>query len=111
MKKFYEKCDAQLLTKCQKFAEKNINSKGDYYVYREALDLYVQLIESLIKSHKEFDDAIKNETNKIIVLENSLEKDMSIVKFNQANYCLYLDVVAHNMIDKLKMIEKENRNI
>lgn len=110
MKKFYEKADNQVLARCQEFIEKNINSSGDYYVYKNALNLYVQLSEALIESQKEFDDAIKRETDQIIVLEDGFEKNMAIIKFNQKNYCLYLDIAAHNALEKLEAIEKNNRN-
>ncbi len=110
MKAFYEKANAEILTKCREFVRQNINSKGDYYAYRNALSLYAKLSESLIESQKEFDDAINSEANKIIVLENGVEKDIAIIKFNQTNYCLYLDAEAHDVLEKLEIIEKNNRN-
>ena len=110
MKAFHEKADNKMLAKCRVFVEENINSKGDYNVYISALSLYVQLRDALIKSHKEFDDAIISEINKNNTLEDDLERFIAKNKFNQINYYLYPDIEAHNVLEQLDTIEKNNRN-
>ena len=65
---FYEKADKKILEDCIQFIQKNKDSSGNYYIFKESLRLYIQLSKSLLDSHKDFDAAIINESNKIIEL-------------------------------------------
>lgn len=103
---FHEKADREILEECKAFAENNIHSTADYYAYKKALHLFIKLSESLIASHKDFDEAIQEETNKLPFLEDGPEKDIAVMKFVQANYRLALDVEAHCILNQLEMIYK-----
>lgn len=106
MKQFYEKADSIILDECKEFIVKNAQTNADYYVYSTALRWFIKLSESLIASHKDFDEAIKEETNKLLFLEDGPEKDVAVIKFVQANYRLVLDVEAHCILNQLEMIYK-----
>ena len=106
MKPFYEKADSTILEECKNFIEKNVQTIADYCAYREALRLFIKLSESLIASHEDFEEAIKEETNKLLFLEDGTEKDVAVIKFVQANYRLVLDVEAHRILNQLEMIYK-----
>lgn len=106
---FHEKADQDILNKCKTFIQMNSTSKSDYFVFREALQLYTNLSQSMLESHKDFDDAIKLEADKFIALEEDVSKDIAIIKFNQANYCLTLDVQAHQILEQLEEIQSNNR--
>ena len=106
---FYEKADEKILEKCILFIQKNEGSSGQYYVFKECLNLFTQLSKSLLDSHKEFDAAIKAESDKIIELTENIEKEIAIYRFNQAHYCLVLDEKAHKVLEELERIEKNNR--
>ena len=84
-------------------------SKADCFVFREALQLYTRLSQSMLESHKDFDDAIKSETDQFIALED-VAKEIAIIKFNQANYCLIFDVQAHKIPEQLEEIQRNNRS-
>ena len=109
MNNFHEKADQEILNKCQSFIQMKSTSKADYFVFREALQLYTKLSQSMLESHKDFDDAIKSETNQFIALEEDVTKEIAIIKFNQANYCLILDVQAHKILEQLEEIQRNNR--
>ena len=109
MNTFYEKADPNILNESNAFVCKNENSTGNYFVYRKALGLYIKLSQSLIDSHKEFDEAIKKEIDTIVVLEEGPTKDGSIARFNQAHYSLVLDQKAHTVLEKIEEIERKNR--
>lgn len=109
MQKFYEKADERILEDCRMFVNDNKNTYADYYTYRKALNLYVRLSESLLDSQNEFDKHIKEECDKIVRLEEGVEKDLAVIRFNQANYCLVLDMQAHEILEQLEIIEKNNR--
>jgi len=109
MNTFYEKADPNILIESNTFISENENSTGDYFVYREAVDLYIKLSQSLIDSHKDFDEAVRKETDRIVVLEEGPTKDGSIARFNQANFSLVLDQKAHSVLEKLEAIERNNR--
>lgn len=109
MNTFYEKANEAILKESRDFVKDNIESTADYYIYREALSYYVKLSQSLIDSHKDFDEAIKKETDKLIFLDDGPEKDFHILQFNQANYSLVLDVEAHKVLEQLAQIEIKNR--
>lgn len=83
---FYEKSNEKILQDCREFIRDNKESVADYYVYREALSLYIKLSQALIESHKGFDEAIKEEIDKFIFLDDGPEKYCRIFQFNQANY-------------------------
>ena len=106
---FYEKANEAILKECKDFIKNNNESTADYYVYREALSFYVKLSQLLIDSHKDFDEAIKTETDKLIFLNDGPEKDFHILQFNQANYSLVLNVEAHRVLEQLAQIEIKNR--
>ena len=110
MKIFYEKANAEILEECKQFIQNYRDSFEDYYIYRKALILYIKLSQSLIDSQRDFDDAIKKETDKIIALDEGMEKDVAVFKFNQSNYCLVLDNSAHCVLEQLEIIEKNNRS-
>ncbi len=82
MKIFYEKANKEILEECNQFIQNHRDSFADYYIYRKALCLYIKLSQSLLDSQKDFDDAIKKETNKIIALDEGVEKDVAVFKFN-----------------------------
>lgn len=109
MNTFYEKADLNILNESNTFVSKNEDSTGNYFVYREALDLYIKLSQSLIDSHKDFDEAIKKEIDTIVVLEEGPTKDGSIARFKQSHYSLVLDQKAHTVLEKLEEIERRNR--
>ena len=109
MKIFYEKANKEILEECNQFIQNYRDSFADYYIYRKALCLYIKLSQSLLDSQKDFDDAIKKETNKIIALDEGVEKDVAVFKFNQSNYCLVLDSTAHHVLEQLDIIERNNR--
>ena len=104
MIKFYEKANGQVLEECEAFIKSHINSSVDYFAYKGALRLFIKLSESLIASHKDFEDAIKVEADKIFGTEVSFDKDLAVYRFNQANYCLILDVEAHIVLNQLEEI-------
>ena len=106
---FYEKSNETILRECRNFIKDNKESVADYYVYREALSLYIKLSQALIESHKGFDEAIREETDKLIFLDDGLEKDCRIFQFNQANYRLVLDAESHQILAQLSQIEINNR--
>ena len=105
---FYEKADSVILNQCNAFIQINSTTKADYFIFREALQLYIKLSQSMLESHKDFDDAIKLEVDKFIALEKEVSKDIAIIKFNQANYCLMLDVQAHQTLEQLEEIQRNN---
>lgn len=109
MNVFYEKADQAILNQCKTFIQTNSTTKADYFVFREALQLYTKLSQSMLESHKDFDDAIKLEVDKFIVLEEDASKNIAIIKFNQANYCLILDVQAHQILEQIEEIQRNNR--
>lgn len=109
MNVFHEKADQTILNECKNFIQANFASKANYFVFWEALQLYTKLSQSLLGSHKDFDDAIKLEVDKFIDLEEDVSKDIAIIKFNQANYCLMLDVRAHKILEQLEEIQRNNR--
>ncbi len=111
MKVFYEKANDAILRQCQDFILNNKNVTADYYVFRKALELYVELSQSLLESQKEFNDAIKKETDKIVHLQRDIEKQIAVNKFNQANYTLVLDRDAHSVLEQLETIERNNRRL
>ena len=106
---FHEKADSTILSECKDFIQTKRTSRADYYVFREALSLYTKLSQSLLESHKDFDDAIKKEVNKFVDLEEDVSKDIAIIKFNQTNYCLMLDMQAHKVLEQLEEIQRNNR--
>lgn len=106
---FYEKSNEMILQECKNFINDNKESVADYYVYRKALSLYIKLSQALIESHKDFDEAIKEETDKFIYLDDGPEKDCRIFQFNQANYRLVLDAESHRILEQLSQIEINNR--
>lgn len=106
---FYEKADQVILNQCKTFIQMHSTTKADYFIFREALQLYIKLSQSMLESHKDFDDAIKSEVDKFIVLEEDTSKEIAIIKFNQANYCLMLDVQAHQTLEQLEGIQRNNR--
>ena len=106
---FHEKAEKNIVNECQDFINNNPSNELDYSVFRKALELYTKLSQSLLKSHKEFDEAVKNETEKIVFMEEGTEKDSAIYKFAQQNYCLYLDVEAHRILGQLVMIQQQNK--
>ena len=110
MIQFYEKADSEIMEECKAFIKGNIQLTADYSAYRGALHLFIKLSESLIASHKDFEEAIKAETDKMIVLEEGVDKEIAIIKFNQANYCLVLDVEAHTVLEQLDLIRKNNQH-
>ena len=109
MKVFYEKADEKILKESENFVEFNKEIKGDNFVCRESLDLFIKLSRSLMDSQKDFDAAIKIESDKIDTLEDGPSKDCAIARFNQANYVLILDKEAHDVLKKLLLIGIENR--
>ena len=106
---FHEKANGEILQECKNFVEANKESVADYYIYRESLSYYGKLSQSLIDSHKDFEEAIKKETDKFIFLDNGPEKDFYTMQFNQANYSLVLDTGAYHILEQLAQIEKNNR--
>ena len=106
---FYEKANNAVLQECKEFVELNKESVADYYIYCKALSYYGKLSQSLIDSHKDFEEAIKKETDKFIFLDDGPEKDFYTMRFNLANYSLVLDEVAHRILEQLAQIEKNNR--
>lgn len=111
MPTFYETADATILEECQEFIKENSNSHADYHVFKRALELYVKLSQSLIASHKDFDDVIRRESEKIIKLVEGPEKDQLIFQFNKTQYSLVLDIKAHTVLEALNCIEQRNRRL
>ena len=109
MNVFYENADQTILNECESFIQNNSFSKANYFLFREALYLYTKLSQSLLDSHKAFDDAIKKEVDRFIALEEDASKEVAIIKFNQANYCLVLDIKAHKTLEELEKIQRNNR--
>lgn len=109
MKEFYEKADENIVNNCKLFIMKYQNSSANYYVFKKALTWYIELSQSLIASHKEFDEAIKTKIGKVILLEDGPEKEATVARFNQGEYSLILDKTAHELLGQLEMIEKNNR--
>ena len=106
MKQFYEKADSEIIEECKVFIKANIHVTADYSAYRGALHLFIKLSESLIASHKDFEETIKAETDKIFGTEASADKDFAVYRFNQANYRLILDAEAHHILNQLELIYK-----
>lgn len=67
-----------------------------------------KLINSLLESHKPFDDFIKGIIKPMNQLDD-IEKDVFAVWFNNQKYRLILDVEAHHVLEKLEYIERQNR--
>jgi hypothetical protein len=109
MNVFFEKADQMILNECETFIQNNSSAKATYFVFREALHLYTRLSQSLLDSHKDFDNAIKHEVDKFIALEEDISREAAIIKFNQANYCLVLDAKAHKTLEELEKIQRNNR--
>lgn len=109
MKEFFEKADENVLKECKSFIEQNKNVSASYYVFRDALRLYIKLSQSLLDSQIEFNEALKKEINQIIVLEEGPIRDGAVARFNQANYSLVLDQNAHKVLEQLEVIESNNR--
>lgn len=103
---FEEKADSTILAECKDFVEKNAQGIVNYYVYSQALRLFIKLSESLVASHKDFEEAIKVETDKISAEANGA-KDLAIYRFNQANHHLILDAKAHKVLHQLELIYKK----
>lgn len=108
---YKEQADLNVLNKCKNFISDNSNKKGDYQVFREALKLCNELITSLLSSQEEFNKAIEAELAKKPADEEGPEMDAFIYKFNGKKLMLQLDVEAHNVLDKLEIIQKNNRKI
>ena len=109
MTNYYEKANPEIIEESKQFIEENKETTGDYFAFRKALSLYIQLSESLIESHKAFDEAIQADIDKYIskgdiggyLLENVL---------NSKQYKLYLDVEAHVVLNELYKIQHNNDN-
>lgn len=108
--KYKEQADLDLLNECKDFISKNSNKKGNYQIFKEALKLCNKLITSLLSSQEEFNEAVKTELTKMPANEEWLEMNAFIYKFNNTELILELDVDAHNVLEKLEIIEKNNRN-
>lgn len=108
--KYKEQADLDLLNECKDFISKNSNKKGNYQIFKEALKLCNELITSLLSSQEEFNEAVKTELAKMLANEEWLEMNAFIYKFNNTELILELDVDAHNVLEKLEIIEKNNRN-
>ncbi len=107
--KYQEKADVNLLNKCNNFIIQNGNTKGNYQIFREALSLCTELIDNLLLSQKDFDDAVKAELEKMPADKEGPEMDAFVYKFNNTELVLELDVNAHKILDQLELIEKNNR--
>ncbi len=108
MKIFQEKANAEVMKECEGFIQKHSTTTGDYYTFRESLALYLKLAQTLIDSQKDFDNAIRQETDKIIKMEEGIEKERNIIIFNQSNYSLRLDQDAHKVLEELEKIQRNN---
>ncbi len=72
---FQEKADSVILQKCKDFVAKSNDIKNDYQTFKNALILGTELRESLIASHKDFDDYIKERIKEIDFLDG-IERDV-----------------------------------
>lgn len=109
--KYYEKADPMVMAECERFIQSNQDTSDNYAVFSEALRLCTKLIDSLLASHADFDDAIKNEFEKYNAMDDGIAKDIFVFKFNNTELSLVLDVKAHDVLDKLENIEKRNKRI
>ncbi len=106
---FFEKADSEIIKECQKFISENQDKENDYYCYHESLYLASRLIDSLLNSHKEYDDVIRKKCQQYNELENQIKKEVFATSFNNQEYTLVLDLEAHSVLDILNDIQNKNR--
>lgn len=104
---YREKADPKILQKCEDFVIANSSIEGDYDVYKIAMDLCHKLIDSLLASHKDFDEAVKFLKEKYDSIKEGPKKDFYAFKFN--DICLQLDKNAQNILAELERIERNNK--
>lgn len=110
MKYIYkEKADLKILDKCKKFIHLHSNTRGNYEISTIALNLYDELLNSLLASHKEFENAILKENAKILFEEDGIKLECLITKYNNTEFILELDAEAQSVLKKLEDIENNNK--
>lgn len=106
MKRYYEKADEEILNKCKSFIQEN-KGLSDYTVYKSAINLTTELINSLLESHKDFNEDIKKEIDTINNEEDEIKRLFMMNAFKEKEYTLFLDVEAHNIIKELDSIKDQ----
>lgn len=106
---FKEKVDEIVLSECKNFIDNNENKIKDYQVFKESLNLHGRLIDSLLASHKDFDEAIKNAIQQQKKYSSDVMMEKFIYDFNNKKISLVLDREAHLYLIKLEKIEKKNK--
>ena len=99
----------KILKECEKFVEDNKDKEHDYFTYRDALHLGTKLINSLLESHKEFDEAVRSELEKYPNEGSEIEQACFMYKFNQKEIVLELDIKAQEILDRLEEIRLNNQ--
>lgn len=104
---YYEKADENIIRECETFIKEYNKDTHSYVNYKKALTLEVNLINSLLQSHKEFEDRVETEVQKVVLEENELKKEFLITAFNNGKIFLILDCKAHRILNKLEEIKLE----
>ena len=107
---FNEEANDYIKKECKQFIEEHKDIKNNYMVYSNAIKLTSKLIESLIESHKEFDEAIDREWEIYQKKDSDVSKYLFAEYFNNKGYKLYLDAEAHKLLQNLETIENNNKN-
>ncbi len=108
MKCFHEYADRQILQDCLAFIQANEATVGDPKIAREALYLSGRLRDSLLESHRECDEFVREHTKDILWEMDDILQFIKIRQFNQMEVCLILDAAAHEIYDRLETIQRAN---
>jgi hypothetical protein len=106
--KFYQKANTVILEKCSLFIKSNQSGKNNHDIYKRAINLSSDLIDSLLESEKSFNDEIKKHCDILAKLKNGPEKETFIGAFNKKEICLVLDQKAEETLKALNIIIKNN---
>lgn len=113
MREFYEKANEKILVKCKNFIANNLYKKNEYNVYREALTLSCELIDSILESQEGYNNEIaKLSELKIEGMIGAEYRTVNGFEFHYLNDILYLyfDKEAHEILEQLELIQNSNEN-
>ena len=108
MDDYFEKGNYKLVEKCERFVNENRDKKGIHSIASKALKLSKKLIGSLLRSQRFFDRRIKDEMQIIESAQSDIQKEIYMLNFNNKKIVLRLDARAHEALESLELIIKNN---